>query len=487
MAFPHTNERFARVKEVYRNARPLSVQLPRPFRTEYQLRQGSFRSFSLYAPTLGGDDDSNPSDDDYVPETPRKRRGAASKPPPAKRAKSSTDQAKPPNAPPTPSQSVQTPTALDLEPFGDLNLQEDRASRRRPEPIKGYLDKQNEESEKISAGTTRSGLQRNMDGPVQYPGCATCKEDYKRCSARHTGVYPCERCQEYFFEGCSPIQKTKEPGGTSLPIHIGNASTAPLSQAENTPSSGVSNALPGIETTQRTMGLGFSSNNSSALNLRPTSSQSAANQGTFVINTVWAHPIDFKTTPDVCHFCRDFRYGLYGYGFVTAEVFRVNGEAGLQEAGEGHRSQGKEATRMCFRCAMRRLYVSRCEAHKLVRFMDPDAKRFAHYMAQLNADHLKGPFMQRGVYYTCWVCTQPAFFRCVAEKCRDIYGNSLEKMGKPKVYGCGAFFCESCANNIAADNGQLTKATVQKMGAQVPRRADLDFLFAGSLLHQAYK
>jgi hypothetical protein len=49
------------------------------------------------------------------------------------------------------------------------------------------------------------------------------------------------------------------------------------------------------------------------------------------------------------------------------------------------------------------------------------------------------------------------------------------------------FLCKSCSANLQADNGVLKNTTVQKTSGHDCRRADMQFLFGGSLLHKAYK
>ncbi|KAK5451346.1 hypothetical protein LTS15_008110 [Exophiala xenobiotica] len=112
------------------------------------------------------------------------------------------------------------------------------------------------------------------------------------------------------------------------------------------------------------------------------------------ITTCWAHPINFqhlKTNGSDCDFCRDFRFGIYGYGRITVDVIQHPNSA-LHEIGKGHCSTGK---------------------------------------------------------------------------------------------GCGLKLCEDCTTKVMSCGGSLRKDSIMQAGPK-GLRADVEFLFSDSLLHQAY-
>ncbi|KIV80868.1 hypothetical protein, variant 4 [Exophiala sideris] len=220
----------------------------------------------------------------------------------------------------------------------------------------------------------------------------------------------------------------------------------------------------------------------------PHPSQSSGDGKLLRIKTYWAHPIDFKLNPsrtETCHFCSDFRFGIYGYGQLEVEVIRFPGTGGLEETGDGHRARGKEATRMCVLCALARLYISKCGVHRF-RKMDIvlSQKYLDLYSEQLLAESWDPP-LKKGAYSTCSLCPYPASWSCCADKTHDAYRRKLTPAaGKDR--GCGLLLCNDCHVKVVTDGGRLkAKPVVPAEKGRV--RADIEFLFPGSALHQAYR
>jgi hypothetical protein len=206
------------------------------------------------------------------------------------------------------------------------------------------------------------------------------------------------------------------------------------------------------------------------------------------IQTWWAHPMDFRHTPtqqDPCHFCNDFRYGVFGCGNgqLNVTVIKYPNNAAYEEMGDGHCSQGKEPTRMCVTCALRRLHISRCQVHLLLRFDAVSTDRTRQYVADIfNEDF--DVFIKKSAYRTCSLCFGPGLWRCCTDQRVDKLGRKLSAE-KGKKRGCGLILCEDCRGVVMAD-GIVRKSAIEKKRGPAVMRADLDFLFPGSLLHKAY-
>lgn len=206
------------------------------------------------------------------------------------------------------------------------------------------------------------------------------------------------------------------------------------------------------------------------------------------IATRFAHPMTFqhmKTAQEPCHFCSDFRYGIHGLGKCVVEVIKHPDSSGYEETGNGHRSRGHEATRMCVICALARLRISRCINHR------PEAtgQSFtAVSLTEYSTQVLSGigtPFQTPRCFVACALCPQAAFWRCRADQTRDRFNNPLSE-AQGKNLGCGLVLCDRCAARVRQYH-QLRKSFLVLRGEGMTPRADVDFLFPGSMLHQAYK
>jgi hypothetical protein len=216
----------------------------------------------------------------------------------------------------------------------------------------------------------------------------------------------------------------------------------------------------------------------------PTSSGPAA--ALKQITTCWAHPIDFhhiKTNASDCDFCQDFRFGIYGHGRITIDVIQLPGSA-RQETGNGHRSTGKPATRMCVACSLIRLSISRCKVHRFgeMRVFRTE-KHHERYRQHIIAKEWY-PVLAASVYETCSVCPRLACWHCCVDQQYDV---SLRPVtdGTGKGKGCGLKLCDTCRTKVMSCGGRMRKDLIMQDGPK-GLRSDVEFLFSDSLLHQAY-
>lgn len=228
----------------------------------------------------------------------------------------------------------------------------------------------------------------------------------------------------------------------------------------------------------------------------PVSSPASQNNlsgRTMTIRTTWAHPVNFKHIPtqtEPCHFCSDFRYGIYGYGEIEVDVIKYQDSPSYEEIGNGHRSTHDGPTRMCVKCSLTRLYISRCTVHSIVQNVKRSKELEEQYGSQLaSVDWVpEFPTLKVGVLRSCSLCPSPAYWRCNADQCRDKLGRVLTGLRGKRV-GCGLVLCDSCARQVHRD-GILKRASIEDSNNGAPKmmqRADVDFLFPGSLLHEAFR
>ena len=488
MASTYTKGRLQSTLKVFRQARDdaakvnTSCKLQR-LRGEKRRREVDASDHLPHSSTWNDDDAA--SSDDYTPETPKKRRLAVPRMPKSKRLKPDP-QPQIANHNHTTSETVSavpTPGLVTLklrsapgriilnalagqygtgyEKQTSDESDDTTAANGGRRSSKTYLEKQDEESGKIGERTTRSGLRRKITRSAKVPA----------------------------YNPTDPFNVSKN---VQAPL------TLPPANAQPTPSPSPAGPRP-IDVIRACFAeyhaTGMEDNPIVLDSPSPTPTpepDARPKPYTFTITTAWGHPINFKHDASSglpCHFCNDFRYGVFGYGLIETKIYRDLQGTQFQEAedGHGHRSRGKEATRMCVKCSLKRLYISSCEVHSITQFIVPDTIRFNTYIAQLlDKRYPKGPALKCGVYYTCSLCTQPAFWRCVADQIRDRKRQSLSKeQGKGR--GCGLILCHSCAGNLRRDGGILKDTTVKKPKDHDCRRADMDFLFPGSLLHKMYK
>ncbi|KIX97134.1 uncharacterized protein Z520_07248 [Fonsecaea multimorphosa CBS 102226] len=444
----YTRERLQHALDVYHRAWEISTPGPkakdRHLRKDYQFRRVKATSNFTQAISWYEDD----SSDEYCP-TAKKRRATVRKIPKAKRSRHSLPS---PVTHDRPSRLVTLRLKSDAGRalLGDLvNKDSTRTSGaddtkggickgdtdNRPSPGQQhgtlsdgtYLRRQDEESDAICGGTNRSGLKRNRDPSVRDRERTVCEDISQKVPAA--------------------IAQSPSVPTQSTPIQIIRAAAVEIQQARNV-LAGVSRENPIILDSPRS---------SPELELPDAS---------FATDTPWAHPINFKhiqTSDQPCHFCEDFRFGIFGSRVIGIE----------------------EITRMCVNCSLNRLHISRCRVHLMRRFANPSIELYHRYISQLiDRNYPKGPAIKRGVYHTCSLCAHPAFWRCCADQRVDKY---LRKLNDGKGRGCGLLLCESCVDQVKIDKGVLKTTTVQEdFNGRGCQRADMDFLFAGSLLHKAW-
>lgn len=219
------------------------------------------------------------------------------------------------------------------------------------------------------------------------------------------------------------------------------------------------------------------------------------------IMTSWAHPIDFQYTfqpgEPPCHFCSDFRYGLTGFPRRNVTVKKTGSANKMyDELVNGHRNNNKEATRMCVKCALSRIYISNCAKHKphVLPGIDPFKPELPNEVYRPYIHQIvngKGIEDNQPVHPVCSLCLAPALYRCCTPQANDMMGRRATA-GK-NLKGCGLLVCVDCEQMLHQHHGILKSHFVRESrhevnvnGKERPIRADLEFLFRRSLLHQAY-
>ncbi|KIX06371.1 uncharacterized protein Z518_04347 [Rhinocladiella mackenziei CBS 650.93] len=196
------------------------------------------------------------------------------------------------------------------------------------------------------------------------------------------------------------------------------------------------------------------------------------------IHTYWAHPIEFKhlsSARSPCHFCTDFRYGIFGLGPKEVDVIQYRDGEKFEEMGNGHRSKGCEATRMCVHCSLNRLHISRCKIHIFAPLGTRSKANLDYYAGQVIAPEWV-PLLKTATYPTCSLCVHAAFWRrCVSQKFNKLGQKLSPADGKDK--GCGLVLCDLCHTRIKEAAARSDSDGI---------RADADFLFPESLLHIAF-
>jgi hypothetical protein len=297
-------------------------------------------------------------------------------------------------------------------------------SRRRP-AARTYMDIKDEESEQIDGGFTRSGLKRKRPQDSASLGCQACKDANKRYSAKTNGQFRCKRCvkgnsrciKDDGAESSESRSSTDENLGGNSRRLVSNSfidphlltATSDSVQLGGRPITSIRQAFTDMQVIQAGMGaasLGMSRGDPIILDTPSPVPEVLPQFSTRIEKTPWAHPINFKvpTAERVkpCHFCADFRHGISSYSLIDAEVYQLLGGHQWNEAGRGHMANGKEATRMCVQCALRRLFVVECSKHVMKRFDTQGQYRVNSYMDQLcSKSYSSGVPIPRSWYHPC--------------------------------------------------------------------------------------
>jgi hypothetical protein len=198
---------------------------------------------------------------------------------------------------------------------------------------------------------------------------------------------------------------------------------------------------------------------------------------TKIINTNWAHPIDYRCRPEACNFCQDFRYSLFGCGAVEIEVLQL--EPGVyEEMGGGHREKGMAPTKICLNCSLERIAIAKCPGHGILLIDGCPEEEFDH---QSFLNHIAESAYP--AHPTCSVCIKPAFYACATTQKEDPFGLAIT--GKD-VSGCGLLLCGDCAGVVASCGLDMEHLEGSAESSKM-FRADRDFLLPGSDLWQAWR
>ncbi|KAL2441400.1 hypothetical protein ABEF95_014530 [Exophiala dermatitidis] len=377
------------------------------------------------------------------------------------------------------------------------------------------------ESEKIDNNdgrVLRNGKILDEDRVVRQR-CSACRAARKKCVSvgGHAGIFSCIRCSQKEIEcvmgdGEVALKEEREDGFDSeVPprsspqyLHSPSPDVGQGSVGTESPTKTPASPATACQTTKshvspRRQGPFLSKTGASLDNpIVLDSPQSSPGQAAcypsteatgriVVITTPWAHPVQYKHIPTKtkpCHFCLDFRYGIYGYGQITVEVIKYpsiqgqdTGAGQYEETGNGHRARGREATRMCVSCALSRLYISRCDNHRFKQFLNHSPERLLQYNGQVQVQPSHPP-LKVGAYPTCSICPEAALWKCCSNQQYDKVGRALSPE-HCHGQGCGLVLCDECRANV-----------IRKGGLTLPVkglcRADVEFLFPGSPLHMAY-
>lgn len=210
---------------------------------------------------------------------------------------------------------------------------------------------------------------------------------------------------------------------------------------------------------------------------------------TFEIATSWSHPINFQYLRNPCDFCSDFRFGVVGLGVMKTRVRVKDDGRGYEEISGGHRSKGRKATKMCVACALDRLLITRCAAHMVEPI--PGHNTFKKSDVSIYINELSGKSKEKSAspsHPVCSLCWGLASWRCCSKQSTDKYLNPQPQNGG--LMGCGLLMCCACKSAIVINKGVLAERRLvnlrHKQGVDLPLRADVEFLFPGSLLRKSY-
>ncbi|EXJ89697.1 hypothetical protein A1O3_02764 [Capronia epimyces CBS 606.96] len=377
------------------------------------------------------------------------------------------------------------------ELFGHVHLLPEEDEHHKPiQATVSYLHRLDEDSLQIDNSDGRVLRSRKIldrDVSPRARKCGACKASKRKCSllVGKNNLPPCTRCHERKLECVvdNVVQQSLE--NSHVPVTIGLPPTTPAPPAPPAPPATASQILRAFIPTRQdpfTTNIGASQKDPIVLDSPPPSPGKITTGRIVKVTTFWAHPIDFKhiPTPQIpCHFCADFRYGIFGYGELTVEVIQYpnSNSIGYEETGDGHRAQGHEATRMCVNCALNRMYISRCGIHRFKQRAVYACQRLAEYRRQVLAEPWEPP-LKAGVCLTCSLCSNAALWRCCSMQRFDKFGRALSaEDGHDR--GCGLILCDLCYANVAPDG-------VLRRPIRGSSRADIEFLFSGSLVHKAY-
>ncbi|KAF2229143.1 hypothetical protein EV356DRAFT_21139 [Viridothelium virens] len=287
----------------------------------------------------------------------------------------------------------------------------------------------------------------------RFVACTFCRSNKKRCSLfRCRDDLPCKACKDAGLECTFEALETSKQSGTQQSSVAGASSSFHLSNTE---------ALrPGAPIPHWSLIPDESSPPSPAINSHSSSSTFQADadpttdDGTFQINTAFAHPLTFNhlTTPQLpCHFCgpASTRFAILGYGMRSVTVVEWVPGKGYDEIGGGHRGEGKESTRMCLKCTMARVRICACGEHEIKSLKGILADPLEAMEALTEGDG-----QDADKYQWCNVCPNVALYECVTSQERNEFGELIHPKAREQL-GCGLLLCDACAMAVVAKEGNL--------------------------------
>ncbi|KAB8276017.1 hypothetical protein BDV30DRAFT_55220 [Aspergillus minisclerotigenes] len=211
---------------------------------------------------------------------------------------------------------------------------------------------------------------------------------------------------------------------------------------------------------------------------------------TRVIRTSLEHPVIFNYEPPEdgstpCHWCDNFTYGLLGLGRRTVEVLDF-GDGRYIEIGGGHVAEGHEPSRMCVVCALERVHVMRCVAHRIVPLKGYDVDTF-DLTAAYNSLVPKPGQAPKKINPWCSLCPNPAFFGCGALQAVNKFQEPVDASSQDAI-GCGLLLCEKCEGLMRLYQGDLAKVVMknEETDAAFGTRADAMYLLPGNDMYRSY-
>lgn len=209
--------------------------------------------------------------------------------------------------------------------------------------------------------------------------------------------------------------------------------------------------------------------------------------------TSLAHPVKFladcRDGSRPCHWCNNFAYGIVGLGPRFPEIWESD-DGTMLEHSDGHVAEGKEKSRMCFRCTWSRFNMLRC-SHKTLAPLPSavtaktTAQRAAAFANLNRAENTlidpetgkTGPSFPASDYEWCSLCQEPAFGSCQTLQPVDVYAEVVEC--DEETYGCGLMLCKNCHDLTNRFKGDLNAVIAWDRNGPARKtsyRADMEYL-----------